>query len=181
LGNIVTFSIGGFLPAIEAARLPAVGGDMIAPEWNSSPWMFPEGSGIDDQLTGLIKAGVAAGHRRFGFVYCVEVSACSYADKKVHDGAAVAAGARLVYESPVSITQPDYTAQCLNARNAGVDLLGLGLDGASMTRLARSCEAIGYRPLLAGSAATMSPANAQDPGLRSFGLGQRERRRPVGQ
>jgi branched-chain amino acid transport system substrate-binding protein len=113
---------------------------------------------------------VSAGHRHLGFLYCVEVSACSYAQKRIHDGGATAAGAQLVYESAVSITQPDYTAQCLNARNAGVDLLGLAVDGASMTRVARSCEAVGYRPLLAASAATMSPANAEDPGLRSFGL-----------
>jgi branched-chain amino acid transport system substrate-binding protein len=170
VGNIVTFSVGGFLPAITSAKVPAVGGDDIAPEWFESPWMFPTGAGLTDQGRGIVKAGVAAGHRQFGLVYCVEVASCTEVDKDLRNGGTKSAGGKLLYDSPVSITQPDYTAQCLNARNAGVDLLGLALDGASMTRLARSCASVGYRPLLAAAAATFNLSNAEDPDLRSFGM-----------
>jgi branched-chain amino acid transport system substrate-binding protein len=170
VGNIVTFSVGGFLPAITSAKVPAVGGDDIAPEWFESPWMFPTGAGLTDQGRGIVKAGVAAGHRQFGLVYCVEVASCTEVDKDLRNGGTKSAGGKLLYDSPVSITQPDYTAQCLNARNAGVDLLGLALEGASMTRLARSCASVGYRPLLAAAAATFNLSNAEDPDLRSFGM-----------
>jgi branched-chain amino acid transport system substrate-binding protein len=67
-------------------------------------------------------------------------------------------------------TQPDFTPQCLNARNAGVDLLALGMDGAAMTGVGRSCAAIGYRPLLAPGAATFTLENTGDPKLRAFGM-----------
>src|SRR5262249_20727632 len=40
----------------------------------------------------------------------------------------------------------------------------------SIGRLARSCEAIGYRPLLSSLAALLSPANADDPLVRQFGI-----------
>jgi branched-chain amino acid transport system substrate-binding protein len=103
-------------------------------------------------------------------IYCVEVASCTSADKEPKNGGAKSAGGDMVYDTPVSITQPDHTAQCLNARNAGVDLFALALDGASMTRLARSCASIGYRPLIGVSAATFSLKNAQDPDLRSFGM-----------
>jgi branched-chain amino acid transport system substrate-binding protein len=43
-----------------------------------------------------------------------------------------------------SITQSDYTAECQNAKNAGVQLLVMALDGASVQRLVRSCMQIGY-------------------------------------
>jgi branched-chain amino acid transport system substrate-binding protein len=169
--NMVTFSVGGFLPALTASRLPSIGGDLVAPEWFTSPWMFPQGDSLDDQAKAIVEAGVAAGHRKLGYLYCVEVSACGYLDKKFfHDGLAKAAGADPVYDSPVSLTQPDFTAQCLNARNAGVDLLGLGMDGAAQARVARSCAAVGYRPLLAAGAATFTLKQTEDPNMRGLGM-----------
>lgn len=166
--DIVVFSVAGFRPAIETAKLPAIGGDLLEPDWDQSPFMFPQGSGLDDQVVGLVRAGVAAGHKRLGYLYCVEVSACGYVDKRLK-GQAASVGAKLVYDAPISITQPDFTAQCLNAKNAGADLLGLGMDGAAMTRVARSCTAVGYRPLLAIGGGGLSAANAADPTLRALG------------
>jgi branched-chain amino acid transport system substrate-binding protein len=170
VGNYVPFSVSGFRSQIEQAKVPAIGEAMLAPDWNASPWMFPQGASLADQVLGIAKAGVAAGHRRFGLIYCVEVPGCGFVEKTMHGGAVKAAGGELLYESPVSLTQPDFTAQCLNAKNAGVDILGLGVDGASMTRIARSCAAIGYRPLLAVGAGTFTLDNTKDPNLRAFGM-----------
>lgn len=39
-----------------------------------------------------------------------------------------------------------------------------------MTRVARSCAALGYKPLLSGLGGTISLTQAADPNLRSFGL-----------
>lgn len=158
----------GFIPAIEAAKVPVVGGPG-SDEFRHSPWVFSESASNDDQIFGLISNGIQHGKRRLGVLYCVEVSACTEAAKKIK-GIAQAAGAEEVYSTPVSITQPDYTAQCLNARNAGVDQLALGLDGASIGRVARSCEAVGYRPLFSTVAGLLSPAQAADPLVRSFGI-----------
>ncbi len=47
-----------------------------------------------------------------------------------------------------SITQADYTSACQSAKNAGADSIFLGLDGASITRFAASCDTIGYHPQL---------------------------------
>jgi branched-chain amino acid transport system substrate-binding protein len=58
----------------------------------------------------------------------------------------------------------------VNARNAKVDLLGAAMDGASITRLVRSCQAIGYRPLIATGGGLLDTAQAADPVLRSFGV-----------
>jgi branched-chain amino acid transport system substrate-binding protein len=168
IANIVPFTAAGFVPAITAAKLPALGGDMLAPEWDTSAWMFPQGSAVDDQLIGGIGAGVQSGHRRLGLLYCVEVSSCGQVDTFLRNGGARTAGADFVYDAPISITQPDYTAECLNAKQAGVDLLLLGMDGGSMARLTRSCVAVDFRPLLLTGAATFSLKNTEDSILRSF-------------
>jgi branched-chain amino acid transport system substrate-binding protein len=169
VGNLV-LSPNGFVPAVEAAQVPAIGGTTgTLVEFNNRRF-FPAGASVDDLILGLLRDGVDLGHKRLGVVYCVEASLCTDDYKKVRDEYAKEAGAQLVYDSPASITQPDYTAVCLNARDAKVDLLGLALDGASIARLARSCDAVGYRPLLATSAAVFSPENAADPTVRKFGV-----------
>lgn len=170
VASFVPLSMGGFRPAVEAARVPAIGGDLGTDAWFSSPWFFPQGASGEDRIIGLIRNGVETGHRRLGALYCVEATACADGIKTIRDHAAKAAGAELVYDAAVSFVQPDFTAQCLNARDAHVDQLLLDVDGASITRVARSCAAIGYRPLFSTIAGVLSPAQAQDETLRSFGV-----------
>jgi branched-chain amino acid transport system substrate-binding protein len=167
--GVVTLGMSGFKPAVEALKVPALGGGGSEEEY-SSPWFFPDGSSIDDQGLGLIREGSDFGHHRIGYLYCVEISACGDFDKRLHGGLAAQGGGQVVYDSPISITQPDYTAQCLNARDAKVDFLLLGMDGASIARVGRSCAAIGYKPLLGTQGALLGPAQAADTLLRSFGI-----------
>jgi branched-chain amino acid transport system substrate-binding protein len=133
--------------------------------------MFPQGAGLEDQIFGFIKASADAGHKKLGLLYCVEVAACSVANKAVNsEGLAQKAGAQVVYSSAISLTQTDFTAQCQSAKNAGADQLALGMDGSSMARVARSCAAVGYKPLLGGIGGTISPGQAEDTNLRAFTL-----------
>jgi branched-chain amino acid transport system substrate-binding protein len=157
-----------FHQAVAAAKVPVVGGPG-GEAWRDSPWVFPESASGADQIFGMIRNGVEQGNRKLGLLYCVEAPACTEAVEMARNSAEPA-GAELVYSSPASITQTDYTAACLNARKAGVDQFALGLDGASIGRVARSCEAIGYRPLLSTLASLFSPAHAADPLVRSFGV-----------
>lgn len=171
VGGHDDLSIAGFKQGIETAKVPAIGGDLIAIEWNQSPYLFPQGAGILDQIFGLMKQNVDAGHTKLGLLYCVEIAACSVANKAINsDGLAAKAGANVVYNSAISLTQTDFTAQCQSAKNAGADQLGLAMDGSSMARVARSCAAVGYRPALGGIGGTISPGQAEDPNLRAFGL-----------
>ncbi|HEX3827841.1 MAG TPA: ABC transporter substrate-binding protein [Sporichthyaceae bacterium] len=169
VGNLVAASINGFAPAVAAAKIPAIGGGSYTMQDFDNRWFFPDGASVQDQVMGVLRDGVDQGHRRLGALYCVEATVCTQADEYFKNGAAPA-GAAMVYNAPVSITQPDYTAQCLNARDAKVDLLGVALDGASIGRVARSCTAIGYRPVFAASAAVFGPDQANDPTIRSFGV-----------
>jgi branched-chain amino acid transport system substrate-binding protein len=169
VANLVLFSINGFAPAAAAAKIPAIGGGSYTMQDFENRWFYPEGASVQDQVIGVLRDGVEQGHKRLGALYCVEATVCTQADEFFKSGAKQA-GAEVVYNSPVSISQPDYTAQCLNARDAKADLLGVAMDGASIGRVARSCAAIGYRPVLAASAASFGPDQANDPTIRSFGV-----------
>lgn len=50
------------------------------------------------------------------------------------------------------VTQPDFTAQCIAARNAGAELLRVGMDFNSVRRAITSCQQQGYRPRIITSA-----------------------------
>ena len=76
---------------------------------------------------------------------CAEASACHDADKLFANGAAKY-GYQVVYRAQASIAQPDYTAECLAARNAGAEIAMVVLDGNSVSRFAASCARQGYKP-----------------------------------
>ena len=170
IDSVVVFSIAGFRTAVEDLKLPVIGGELLAPDWNESPYMFPQGAGFFDQIVGFLKQGVEMGKKKIATLYCVEVTACSEGIAYGRSTGVKKAGGELVYDSAISLTQTDFTAQCQNAKNAGADQMVLGMDGSAMTRVARSCAAIGYRPLFSGIGGTISSAQAADPTLRSFGL-----------
>lgn len=165
VGNFVVLSMSGFRSGVEAQKIPSVGGDVLSEDWNDSAYMFPQGAGINSVTFGLIKQSVGEGKTKLGLLYCVEASACTTAAKSITNQSKQA-GADLVYSSAISLTQTDFTAQCQNAKNAGVQALGLAMDGSAMGRVARSCAAIGYHPQFGASGLTISPAQAEDPILR---------------
>jgi branched-chain amino acid transport system substrate-binding protein len=160
----------GFIQAIEKLKVPSVGGGIGEDSWFTNPWLYADSAHVDDLIVGLLRAGADRDKKKLGLLYCVEAPACGKVTKKVQAGASKAAGVELVYDAAVSVTQPDYTAQCLNAQKAGVDLLGLAVDGASMARIARSCASIGYKPLLTTASFLLGTAQSRDPTLRSFGV-----------
>jgi branched-chain amino acid transport system substrate-binding protein len=77
---------------------------------------------------------------KYGVLACSEAPICDTTDQVAGDAAAVkAAGLELVYKVRVSLVQPDFTAECIQARNAGVQILQIALDGNGVGRVAASC------------------------------------------
>ncbi len=169
VGSFTVLSMAGFRSAVEDEKIPAVGGDVLSTDWNDSPYFFPQGAGFDAQVFGLVKQAVDAGQRQIGLLYCVEAASCTSGAKKI-EAQTAKAGGTLAYSSAISLTQTDFTAQCQNAKSAGVEVLGLAMDGSAMGRVARSCAALSYRPKFAASGLIISPAQATDPDLRRNGV-----------
>ena len=72
-------------------------------------------------------------------------------------------GEREVYRTKVSIAQPDFTAECLSARNAGVEVLVVVVDTNSVGRVAASCARQGYRPTLSAPFQSLADRFKDDP------------------
>jgi branched-chain amino acid transport system substrate-binding protein len=151
----------------EKYKVPVIGGDLAAFEWNQSPYLFPQGASLTTRAYMELHQAVVAGFPKMGLLYCVETPSCTTLHKVVEtDGVAKQAGAVVVYSTPVSIAATDYTAQCQNAKNAGAQSMGVAMDGASISRLVRSCDALGFRPPIATDSLLISNEQAADAGLR---------------
>jgi branched-chain amino acid transport system substrate-binding protein len=57
-------------------------------------------------------------------------------------------GMEVVYQSQNSLGQPDFTSECLNARNAGAQFISVAMDANSVKNIARACARQAYHPMI---------------------------------
>lgn len=152
--------------AAERLRVPVIGGALVTYEWNTSPFLFPQGASLSSQAYALARQVVLDGKGKVGLLYCVESPTCTSVGKEIEGDIGERAGLDVVYSAPVSIVATDYTAQCQNAKAAGAQALALAMDGSSISRLVRSCAAMGYRPPIVTGSFVLGPVGAADPGIR---------------
>jgi branched-chain amino acid transport system substrate-binding protein len=140
----------GAAPYLQSHRVPTIGGEGGG-EWYDNPMYFPQASsgpamysiGVESAAQVLLPEG----KDRFGTLVCSEAANCDDAQRQRADEAP-RAGFDDVYRGKTSVAQPDYTAECLAARNAGAEVLLVVLDPSSVSRFALSCARQGYRPTL---------------------------------
>jgi len=146
----VPLDIAGFQAGLNKEKIAAIGGDQAAPEWLSNAYMYPVGGTSRAAIAGSVKQASEIGKKKIAVLYCVEASPCgsNFNNTIIKDGFAKKFGMDVVYSGAVSITQPDYTAQCENAKNAGADTIAWGLDRAGLQRAAKSCAKLNYFPTL---------------------------------
>jgi branched-chain amino acid transport system substrate-binding protein len=163
--GVVSLALPGEVQAFEKTKLPIVGGDMVSDPWFTNPQFFPQGAGLEAIVDGALKQAVENNKTIHGLLYCVEVGVCTSVAQMLPERAKVV-GAKVVYSSPVSLTQTDFTAQCQNAKNAGVQAFGMAVDGSAIARVARSCAALNYFPQFVTGGGVVSSAQAKDPGIQ---------------
>jgi branched-chain amino acid transport system substrate-binding protein len=115
----------------------------------TSPMYFPQAS-TGDAFSAMVAIGAARhfvpqGLKKFGTLVCSEAQGCPDA-AAAFDKYEKAEGYSIVYRGRGSLAQPDFTAECLAARNAGVEVLSVSFDTNSLLRISASCARQGYRP-----------------------------------
>lgn len=167
VGNMQYSTMSAIEPYLRQKHIPVVGGDQSTPVWWSSPVLFPLGYGPNVGAWAEGKVAVAAGKPKIGILYCAESDACTLNEQQVANNPGVEqAGARVVYTAQISVAQPDYTAECLNAEQKGVGLLLVFADTSSVRRVADSCTRQGYHPMLGSGNADDSAG--QDPNMEGY-------------
>ena len=65
----------------------------------------------------------------------------------------------------LSLAQPDFTAQCINARSAGAQAIMIVMDGGSLGRIARDCGRQSFHPALWTGASVFTDSQKSNPDL----------------
>jgi branched-chain amino acid transport system substrate-binding protein len=164
LGNMWVFSGYGPREYLEQKKIPVIGGDSTTKLWFESPMYFPTAASFPSLSFGAVKGLADLGKKKVGIVYCVEAEQCkTWRDTAVAKAASV--GAQVVYEAQVSLAQPDFTAECIQAQRNGAEALMTGIDSPSITRLARACAQQNYKPQFMTASLAVIEAVAKDPNL----------------
>jgi branched-chain amino acid transport system substrate-binding protein len=145
--------------------VPVIGGEGSGQFFYESPMHFPafphEVALFKLWLASPARQLVPEGKTKLATLTCQEATACEGADTTWRKYAEEV-GFQLVYRARSSIAQPDYTAECLNAKSAGAEVLVISMDGNSVSRIITSCSRQGYQPTYA------IPSHAANPSLLDF-------------
>jgi branched-chain amino acid transport system substrate-binding protein len=132
---------------LRAKRIPVIGTEGGA-TWAYTHWNYFI-QGFQAPYLGLAGVGALAqtnpGKKKLGVIGCVEVTGCQLFYDTAPDDARDHK-LDLIYRAKVSLTAPDFTSECIQARNAGVEIMMLGVDSNTVQRFVRSCKNIGYSP-----------------------------------
>jgi branched-chain amino acid transport system substrate-binding protein len=150
--NEYSFTLSAATKYLEEKQIPvigSIGGDAAG---DHSPMVFLPLVGPDKgQAWGfLLTIKTQTDKKKLGLIYCREAATCAVqmgSFKKLLPWE----GLTSVYEAQVSLAQPDYTAEMLQAQRAGAEVIVSLVDSASVARLAQSAHRQGYNPIFSGT------------------------------
>jgi branched-chain amino acid transport system substrate-binding protein len=166
--NDAPLASSGSLGYLVKHSIPVIGNEGGEVSMYQHPNLFPQASG-GDALVYATFAGIAEQftsnqRNHFGVLSCIEAAECSTVGKAaVADTKAT--GLNLVYNGSASLTAPDFTSQCLKAKQSGVQALLVVLDPNSVHRAAANCRNVGYNGLIATGSIIVIADLAADPNL----------------
>lgn len=155
-------------------RVPVIGGEGGSPWFYESPMFFPQGIQGGEPFAesffgATFLSGAATGKSKVAVLYCIEAPTCAPLEKA--ESYAKKYKVQVVYKSTASLTQPDFTAHCVRAQNAGAEVFMTVMDGNAVRRVARDCAAIGYRPLFTSGVVGIYARMSEDVNLQGHFVG----------
>ena len=160
----------GSIDYVTSKRVPVIGSEGGVNWMYSSPMYFPQMSSGDAMLRATMgsmqRQLVPSGATKLASLMCSEAQGCTDWDRLMA-AEAKNYGFAQVYRGRGSLVQPDYTAECLAARNAGAQVFFILHDVNSIGRVASSCARQGYKPRFAIPFPLAAERFKDDPNLDS--------------
>ncbi|MBV9936036.1 MAG: ABC transporter substrate-binding protein, partial [Actinobacteria bacterium] len=160
VGNVapITFSAG--VPLLEQYGIPALGGDSADPGWFTSPMAFPISGATFSRAIPIAKWAISHLPQRKVASYYVNEAAAPKRVASTFENEWKQLGGQVVVSSGVSLAQPDYTAEVLQAKSSGAEIVYLVLEQAACTRFFDAARRQQYNPLFFTTACTFANAEA---------------------
>ncbi len=129
---------------ILKAKVPVLGATE-ADAGYKNPDFFPPGGTFNYSNGAGAVAAHKAGIKTEAILYCAEVAICqeSTAEAKA---LLPKLGMKLVYSTSIGFAAPNYSAQCLAAKQSGAQSMAVGDASAIVTKVAENCATQGFTP-----------------------------------
>jgi branched-chain amino acid transport system substrate-binding protein len=168
--NAAVFSGHASVSYLEQKRIPVVGGSGTEPWYTTSPMFFTQiiagEVAIEATVASYARSAKAMGLSKMGLITCSDGVAVCDDTARVAPGYIKRYGLQLAYQGKASLAQPDFTANCLAARNEGAEILYLALDANSYARFGKGCASVGYKPRYGIAQPVMLAELATDPNMQ---------------
>ncbi len=131
--------------AVQKAGIPVVGVGTANNTFNTNPDFYPEAQTNDSAVYSNVFTAKAEGATKLAYFYCAEAATC--AESLPHwKAVGTQLGVPVVYTASIAAAQPNYTAQCVAAQQAGINALFIGHGTPVVARVAADCLRQGYKP-----------------------------------
>jgi branched-chain amino acid transport system substrate-binding protein len=157
------------IPYLEQKKVPVIMSGGGLPDEDHSEFVFNPMVGGDLGWVSIMVESLRAQSekRKVAVLYCRETKACPNGLRRMKENQDKQ-GVQVVYEAEVSIAQPDYTAEVLQARNSGAEVLANIADAASGVRIIRSALRQDWRPVFLATQAANDDVTAKAPDLKGL-------------
>jgi branched-chain amino acid transport system substrate-binding protein len=151
---------------VQQQKVPVVGMDTSAAPYYTSPDFYPEGQTEDSLFSGIIQAVKQAGGSspKFALFYCAEAVQCQEGIAPLQ-AAAKGANETVVATLEVSASAPNYTAQCLAAKQAGATVIFTADAQQVDEKIIQDCYAQGYKPKVVIDGEILLPSLTTTPAI----------------
>jgi branched-chain amino acid transport system substrate-binding protein len=149
---------------VQQAGVPVVGMDTSAEPYFLNSDFYPEGQTEDSLFAGIIDAVKQAGATKFALIYCAEAVQCQEGIAPLQ-AAAKGAGLSVVATEEVSASAPNYTAQCLAAKQAGATVLFTADAQTVDEKVIQDCYTQGYKPKVVIDGEILLPSLTTTPAI----------------
>ena len=149
---------------VQQAGVPVVGMDTSAEPYFLNSDFYPEGQTEDSLFAGIIDAVKQAGSTKFALIYCAEAVQCQEGIAPLQ-AAAKGADLSVVATEEVSASAPNYTAQCLAAKQAGATVLFKPTRRPLTKRSSRTATPRAISPRWSSTVRSCSPASTTTPAI----------------
>jgi branched-chain amino acid transport system substrate-binding protein len=167
VGNVTQFALDSARGYLESKQVPLIGAGCDVEGMETSDIFFSQCPPFAALVENIFRAQAKFGEgRKLAVIYCNEAEPCR-TGRRLAEERAPAAGIQVVYSAGTSLAQPDFTSECINARDRGADVLFMSTDPNSAIRIADNCARQGYRPAIVAGPNT-SPLANQNRGLENM-------------
>ncbi len=151
---------------VDAAKIPVIGTIITSTPFYTDPNFFPQGETNDSLVAAIAATMKQAGATKFGQIYCAEAPQCQQAVPLIKT-AGSKIGLSDVYNTQIAATAPNYTAECLAAKQAGVQAAFIGDGAPIIAKVATDCNQQGYDPTYVIEGNSFNSQTTSAPGMKN--------------